>query len=215
LDGFFFSFGAICSAVGQISEGVVPSPSDCFTKVRGRIGSFLSLSALLFFLAVVAVALASLLAIAFFWILHQRRMYLSILTTQSVSFLCAGLAFLVLSRFGLALPALILGNCSVGQAMFRSDELTEGKWLTLAILLAKSLIGGYIAGMLPFWLAGWIWAYVRVPRPFLTIASIAAVTVVEPFMFIGFALLYVRMAEPSSASSKGLASQVPNACRPL
>jgi hypothetical protein len=205
---FSFSFGAICSAVGQISKGVVPSPSDCFAEVRERIGSFLRLSALLFFLALVVVAVANLLGIAFFWILHQRRMHFSIFTTKSVSFLCVGLALLVLSRFGLALPALILGNCRVGQAMFRSDELTEGKWLTLAILLAKSLIGGYIAGMLPFWLAGWIWAYVRVPWQFLTIASIAAVTIVEPFMFVGFALLYIRTAALSSASSKGLASQL-------
>jgi len=101
-----------------------------------------------------------------------------------------------------------LDNCRIGQAMFRSDELTEGKWLTLAILLAKSLIGGYIAGMIPFWLAGWIWAYVRVPWQFLTVASIAAVTAVEPFMFIGFALLYVRTAALYSASSKGRPSQL-------
>jgi hypothetical protein len=89
--------------------------------------------------------------------------------------------------------------------MFRSDELTEGEWLILAILLAKSLIGGYIAGMFPFWLAGWIWAYVRLPWRFLAVASISAVTVVEPFMFIGFALLYIRMAALSSASSEALA----------
>jgi hypothetical protein len=205
---FSVSFGAICSAVGQISEEVVPSPSDCFAKVRERIGPFLRLSALLFFLALVAVAVAILLGTAFLWISHQRRVHLSIFTTQSVSFLCAGFSLLVLSRFGLALPALILENCRIGQAMFRSDELTEGKWLTLAILLAKSLVGGYIAAMLPFWLAVWVWAYVRVPWQFLTVASIAGVTVVEPFMFIGFALLYVRTAALSSASSKGLASQL-------
>ena len=152
--------------------------------------------------------MANLLGVAFFWILHQRRMHPSIFTTQSVSFLCVGFSLLVLSRFGLALPALILDNCRIGQAMFRSDELTEGKWLTLAILLAKSLIGGYIAGMFPFWLAGLIWAYVRLPRQFLSVMSIAGVTVVEPFMFIGFALLYVRMRALSSASSTALASQL-------
>jgi hypothetical protein len=47
-----------------------------------------------------------------------------------------------------------------------------------------------------------------VPWQFLTVASIAAVTAVEPFMFIGFALLYVRTAALSSASSKGRASQL-------
>lgn len=86
---FSFSFGAICSAVGQISEGVVPSPSDCFAEVRERIGSFLRLSALLFFLALVAAAVANLLGIAFFWILHQRRMHFSILQ-PSQSHSCAG-----------------------------------------------------------------------------------------------------------------------------
>jgi hypothetical protein len=205
---FSFSFGAICSAIGQISAGVIPSASDCFAEVRERIGSFLRLSVLLFFLSLVGVAAAGLLSLAVLWIMHQRQAHPSIFTIRVVSFLCVGLTLLVLSRFGLALPALILGNCRVGQAMFRSDELTGGKWLTLAILLAKSLIGGYIAGMFPFWLAGWIWAYVRLPRQFLSVMSIAGVTVVEPFMFIGFALLYVRMAALSSASSTALASQL-------
>jgi hypothetical protein len=202
---FSFSFGAICSAVGRIAAGVGPSASDCFAEVRERIGSFLRLSMLLFFLALVAVAAAGLLSAAALWILHQRHAHPSIFIIQVVSVLCAGLTLLVLSRFGLAVPALILDNCRVGQAMFRSDELTEGKWLILAILLAKSLIGGYIAGMFPFWLAGWIWAYVRLSSQFLAVASIAAVTVVEPFMFIGFALLYIRMAALSSASSEALA----------
>jgi len=212
---FSFSFGAICSAVGQISAGVVPSASDCFAEVRKRIGSFLRLSILLFFLALAAVAAAGLLGVAFFWILHQRHMHPSIFMIRVVSFLCVGLTLLVLSRFGLALPALILDNCRVGQAVFRSDELTEGKWLTLAILLAKSLIGGYIAGMFPFWLAGWIWAYVRLPRQFLAVVSIAGVTVVEPFMFIGFALLYIRMAaslsrnESSAETPSGLCRERP------
>jgi len=92
--------------------------------------------------------------------------------------------------------------------MFRSDELTEGKWLTVAVLLAKSLIGGYIVGMFPFRMAGWIWAYVRLPLRVLAVASIAGVKVVEPFMFIGFALLYIKMTALSSASDAGLAGQL-------
>jgi hypothetical protein len=205
---FSFSFGAICSAIGQLSAGVIPSASDCVAEVRKRIGSFLRLSGLLFLLTLVAVAVGGLLLLAVLWILHERQAHPSIFIIELVSFLCVGGALLVLSRFGLAIPALILDNCRVGQAMFRSDELTEGKWLTLATLLAKSLIGGYIAGMFPFWLAGWIWAYVRLPRQSLSVISIAGVTVVEPFMFIGFALLYVRMAALPSASGTALASQL-------
>jgi hypothetical protein len=205
---FCFSFGAICSAVGQIAAGVVPSASDCFAEVRGRVGSFLRLSILLFSLALVAVAAAGLLDAAVFWIFHQRQVHPSFFIMRVVSFVFAGLMLLVLSRFGLALPALILDDCRVGQAMFRSDELTDGKWLTLAILLTKSLLGGYVAGMFPFWLAGWIWAYVQLPLRVLTVASIAGVVVVEPFMFIGFAVLYIKMTALSSASNVELAGQL-------
>jgi hypothetical protein len=113
---------------------------------------------LLFFLALAAVAGAGLLGGAVFWIFRHRQAHPSFFIIRVVSFLLAGFVLLVLSRFGLALPALILDNCRVGQAMFRSDELTEGKWVTLALLLAKPLIGGYIVGMYPLWLAGWICA---------------------------------------------------------
>jgi hypothetical protein len=205
---FCFSFGAICSAVGQIAAGVVPSATDCFAEVRGRFGSFLGVSTLLFSLALVAVAGAGLLDSAVFWVLHRGQVHPSFFIIRVVSFLFAGLALLVLSRFGLAPPAIMLDNCRVGQAMLRSDELTEGKWLVLAIFLAKSLVGGYVAGMLPFWLAGWFWAYVQLPLRFLTVASIAGVIVVEPFMFIGFALLYIKMRAVSSASIGELAIQL-------
>jgi len=114
-----------------------------------------------------------------------------------------GIALLVFSRFVLAMPALILGDYPVGKAIFRSDELTERKWLVLAVLLLKSLVGGYIAGMLPSGSPG------SSPRTFslassfhgiLTIASVIGVTPIEPILFIGFALLYLKTsAAPSQA----------------
>lgn len=128
-----------------------------------------------------------------------------------LSFGLTNLALLVLSRFALAVPAVVLDHYGVTQGMFRSDELTEGKWLTLAALLAKSLVGGYIAGMCPFWLASWLLTAIPLPYWFpwvLTVASIAAVTVAEPTMFIGFALLYLRMSGLRPASSEALATQL-------
>jgi len=95
----------------------------------------------------------------------------------------------------LAVPAVVLDDCQVGQAMLRSGGLTQRKWLKLAVLLAKSSIGGYVAGMLPFWIASFIPANTPVPSWFpwvLTVASIIGVTIVEPTMFIGFALLYLK-----------------------
>ena len=123
----------------------------------------------------------------------------------AVSYVLVGLALLVASRFFLAVPAVILDDFSVGRALLRSDELTQGKWLALGVLLAKSLIGGYVAGMCPFWLASFVRVSVPLPSWFpwiLTIASIIGVTVVEPTMFVGFALLYLKMSAPASATSK-------------
>lgn len=205
---FCFSFGAICSATRQIDEGTVPSPWACFRAVRESLRSLTRLSLLLFSLVLVAVAAANLLGLGLFWAMHLRQARLSFFTIQIVSYAMGGLALLLVSRFALAIPALILDNYRAGLAIFRSDELTEGKWLILAILLAKSLIGGYIAGMFPFWLAWWISADVRLSPWILRAASIAAVTVVEPVMFIGFALLYVRMSVLPAASVEETAGQL-------
>jgi hypothetical protein len=208
---FSISFAAICSAVGRVAAGGVPSVADSFAKIRERTTSFLRLALLLFVLFLVAEVAASLFSTGVFWVLRQRQVHLTSLTFQVVSFGSVGLALVAFSRFGLAIPAFILGNCRVGQAMFRSDELTEGKWLTLTVLLAKSLIGGYVAGMCPFWLASWIPANIPLPSwlPWvLTVASIMGVTVVEPTMFIGFALLYSRMSSLSSTSSQALPRQL-------
>ena len=94
--------------------------------------------------------------------------------------------------------------------MFRSDKLNEGKWPILAALLAKSVIGGYVAAMWPFWLASFIRVAAPLPSWFpwsLTVASVIGVTVVEPTMFIGFALLYLKMSA-LEAPGKVLASQL-------
>jgi hypothetical protein len=51
--------------------------------------------------------------------------------------------------------------------------------------------------MLPFWLARFIPAAVQLPSWFgwfLIAASVALVSIVEPLMFIGFALIYLKMS---------------------
>jgi hypothetical protein len=125
-------------------------------------------------------------------------------TIELVTLVAMGLALIIFSRFGLAIPAVVLDNYGVLKAMFRSDELTEGKWLTLAVLLVKSVVGGYVAGMCPFWVAARIPS--RIPAPWfpwlLESASVAAVIVVEPTVFIGFALLYLRMSTLLFASGE-------------
>jgi hypothetical protein len=190
------AFGASCSAVQQIATGYVPSIIRSLAEVRARLDAFLRLSALLFFLLIVAGAASSLIVFGALWTLSRLHIQINSLILY-LSYGTLGLALLVVSRFGLAMPAVVLDNYKAGQAIFRSDELTEHKWLTLAALLAKATIGGYVAVMLPFWLA---FAFLKneQPPPFLpwvlTIASGIGVAAVEPTLFVGFAMLYLKQS---------------------
>jgi len=194
---FSFVFGAICIALEESVAGFTPTAWSSFGHIRERLSPFLRLSLLLLVLLVVTEGVSMVLGTGVFWMLRRLQMHRSGFLIWAVSYVLAGLALLVASRFFLAVPAVILDDYSVGRAMLRSDELTRGKWLALAALLAKSLIGGYVAGMCPFWLASFVHASVPLPSWFpwvLTVASIILVSVVEPTMFIGFALLYLKMS---------------------
>jgi hypothetical protein len=208
---FSFVFGAICIALEESVSGFTPSAWSSFVHIRKRLSPFLRVSLLLLVLVVVAEGVSIALGTGVFWMFHRLQVHRSGFLVWAASYVLAGLALLIASRFFLAVPAVILGDFSVGRAMLRSDELTQGKWLALAALLAKSLIGGYVAGMCPFWLASFVRASVPLPSWFpwiLTVASIIGVAVVEPTMFIGFALLYLQTSAPNSAPSRLLASQL-------
>jgi hypothetical protein len=208
---FSFVFGAICIALEESVAGFTPSAWRAFVHLRERLSPFLRLSLLLLVLVVVAEGVSIVLGTGLFWILHRLQVHRSGFLIQTVSYALAGLALLVASRFFLAVPAVILDDFNVGRALLRSDELTQGKWLTLGALLAKSLIGGYVAGMCPFWLASFVRVSVPLPSWFpwiLTVASIIGVAVVEPTLFVGFALLYLKMSAPPAATSKVLTSQL-------
>ena len=153
---FSFSFGAICFAVDEIKAGVTPSVTGSFGAIGHRLGSFLRLSLLLFFMILAAAGVGGWLLGIVLRILRQGHVHTGRFAIFALTYGLGCLALLVISRFALAMPALLLDDYPAGKAMFRSDELTEGKWLTLAALLAKSLIGGYVVGMLPFWMASFI-----------------------------------------------------------
>jgi hypothetical protein len=206
---FSFVFGATCIAVEESVAGFTTSAWRSFLNIRERLGPFLRLSLMLLVLVVVMEAASVLLGTGVFWVLHQWRVHSTGLLIWVVSYGLVGLAILVASRFFLAVPAVVLDDCLVWQAMLRSDKLTQGKWLTLSALLAKSLIGGYVAAMCPYWLASFVHATTPLPSWFpwiLTIASMIAVNVFEPTMFVGFALLYLKMSALDSAPGKVLTS---------
>lgn len=207
---FSFSYGAICIAVEEAGAGFVPSAWRSFSNLRERLGPILRTCLLLFFLVLVAFGTSTLLLERAIWASHRWQMRSSAHVVTAASYAVTGLLLLVISRFALALPAVILDDYGVGKAMFRSDRLTQGKWLTLASLLAKSLVGGYVAGMFPFWLVSFV--HINSPLPSLlpwglTLASVACVTVAEPPMFIGFALLYLKMSDQVPMSNRALTGQ--------
>jgi hypothetical protein len=77
--------------------------------------------------------------------------------------------------------------------------------------IAKFLIGGYIVGMFECSPSGWLVGFGPMfdcPLRVLTVPSLAGVTVVQPFLFTGFALLHIKMTALSSASNVGLAGQL-------
>jgi hypothetical protein len=207
---FSFVFAATCLAAEESAAGFTASAWHSFLNIRERLGPFLGVSLLLSVLVMAMGAASVLLGAGVLWALHEWRVHPTGLLIRAVSYGLVGLGLLIVSRFFLAVPAVILDDCRVGQAMFRSDKLTQRKWLTLAALLTKSLIGGYVAAMCPFWLASFIHITVTLPSWFpwiLLIASMIAVALVEPTMFVGFALLYLKMSPPGSAPSKVLMSQ--------
>src|SRR5439155_13379178 len=198
ITGFTFClcFGAICAAVEQIESGLVVSIGECLEAVRQQLRRVLQLSLVLLTLLILVEVLTFLVSQGIYWGILQRYFsYASGILFLPLAYLISALGLLVLSRLGLAMPAIILDDYTVANALFRSDELTEGKWLTLAVLLFKCIVVGYVAALWPFWLAQWIPNTISLPAWFpwfLWIASVMAVAFVEPVMFIGFALLYIR-----------------------
>ena len=194
------SFAAISVATEQIVAGFTATIRESFEAVLNRFIPLLWVSLLLSVL-MLGIEGGIILVSEIGFDAFQPFIQAHPLTIWVVTYMGGGIVCLVLSRFSLAIPAVVLDDCGVGQGMFRSDELTRGKWGILVSLLLKSVVGGYVAAMLPFWLARLIPSNVPLPLGFdwfLTAASVAAVTTVEPIMFIGFALLYVKTTAVSA-----------------
>ncbi len=193
---FCIAFALICSGVARIFEGLFPTPFECFQELVHRKWKFSRTAMLLYVIFVGGLTITGLMITAFWALLPSVMRGVQ---GQAIVYGLGAIVALLASRLALAIPAVILDDKSVRQAIFLSDELTAGKWTILVALLCKSVVGGYIAGMLPFWVASWTDA--EVSPWLLRITSAAAASIVEPLMFIGFSLLYVKAtAEPAVES---------------
>ena len=202
---FSFAFASICMAVRRIADSEQPSSMQAFREVLPKISHFLRITLLLFLIFLVLVHFAELVLLSPALRVMSRFSQYPFTPFILGVFFYMGIA-LIVSRFALAIPAVVLDNSGVVQSIFRSDALTEKKWTILTILLTKSVLGGYIASMLPFWLSSWLLTSFHVAAVVwwfphaVTAASVAAVSYVEPIIFIGFALLYIRTTEYSAVA---------------
>jgi len=196
---FCFAFACICSTVRRLENANRPAIPAAVHDVFRRFRSFLGVSIVLLVLFVLCELLFGFVALEVVWKLYVHFLGYSYVALWVMSYLVASIGALITSRFALAVPAVVLDDLKIGQSLFRSDELTEKKWLILGILLTKSILGGYIAANLPFWLSFRLLPLgTHVPWWFLWVltgVSILTVSWFEPIMFIGFALLYEKTGE--------------------
>jgi hypothetical protein len=200
-----YSFGAVSTATDQIARGCIPSALSCIAWMRRSLIGFSYLSLRLFVVFAVGIVSTTSGVTAAYFFLIRPKFAVNPIALQVVIISLACLFLLAFSRLGLAIPAFLLERCRVGQCLFRSDELTEGRWLALAALLAKWLVAGYVAVRAPFWLASLIPERIALPSWFawvLTAMSVAGVTLVEPTLLIGLALLYVKLAAGSTREER-------------
>lgn len=191
-------FAATCSAVDHIKSGLAPGFSDCFAEIGRQLGRFLGVSFVLLVVVAALIAMAELLSLGAFWSARQAHVHLHGLLFWSLTYGPVLAAFIVGTRFSLAMPAVLLDDYPVGRSILLSDTLTEDKWLILTVLVLKYLIAGYIGGLLPFWIRIWLWNLVQLPEWCAVAGSIAAVAMIEPPMFVALALLYLRLTETAT-----------------
>ena len=193
---YCFAFAGTSVAVREILHGNKPEVETSLNVARAGFKQLLGMATVLFFSMLIAYGLAIFVGFAAQDLVRARSMRsVSLNTAYAAMYATALLAFTVLSRYALAIPALLLDHLSFGTCFKRSDELTDGHMLFLLALICESVIGGYIALSAPFW----IWNFGFASHIALTwtiywilrLIGLAASAAIQPLMFVGFAYLYV------------------------
>jgi len=204
------SFAAVCTAVRAKSE---QSPANTFNHllvVLRRIRSLILLSGFLFLLEVVAVAVTGFVGLGLIYFVAIHRLpFGRLILSLSLSFMSQ----IALYRFALSVPALMLSGVGVQGAISVSRNLTHGRLSLLAMLVIKSVVGGYCAAWLPYWIVGRHYWGERImgfyPWRVAGLLSAGAVSLVELGLFVGLALLYLRLsAAPVKTSLTNVAAAV-------
>ncbi len=196
---YCFAFAGTCVAVSEIERRVAPSSEQALQAVRERFLPFLRISLVLFLLLLLAMLFAVIAGVILLGAAWKLLGWQPTGAVWQIVFLLIGLPFLLaLSRFGLALPAVVLDERRVSDSLFLADRLTSGKLPALLGLLCESVIGSYLAAVGPFWIAGWLLQGRALPAwgPWaLWVVAWFGGVLLQPTLFIGLALLYVKSTQ--------------------
>ena len=124
--GFCFSYAAVCSAVNQIENGLVPSIADCIAAAGKRLTVFFRLCIGLFLLLMITVSLGGLAEAFIFWALSREHLRLGPVAIWLLTYLFFFGCALVLSRLSLAIPSVVLDGYTVAKALSAVDRLLPG-----------------------------------------------------------------------------------------
>jgi len=194
---YMVALGATTFAVSEIYVGRPVSIAQVYGRMRGRIGALIVLLLLtslrvggiaLVGLAIVGIAIAA--GVATSPVLGGL---LAIIFGLATFVLC----FLMVLRYGVAVPALVLENLPAGESIQRSVNLTRGRLGRVFLLVLCATMITYAAVVIfqgPFF-AGAMLAGLDTSRGFWLnvvggLFGTIGATLTTPFLIIGLALMY-------------------------
>lgn len=188
---YCFAFSGIAVAVLKLVDGERAVAEECFGPVREELGAFFRLSLILALLLAIAFMAAGIVGVFLYVKFMAHTKAVSILLGWTIVFLSC----LAVTRFGLALPALVREHCGVSRSLARSVELTKGCWTILALLLLESVGGSYLIYQLVIKFVNTPLVHRFAPEELrwaAVVLSLLLGVLLQPHILIGFALLYMR-----------------------
>ncbi|MBA2301696.1 MAG: hypothetical protein H0W08_03600 [Acidobacteria bacterium] len=194
------ALGATTFAVSEIYVGRTVTIPYVYGRMRGRVGA-LVLLLLLIALRLGALCLLGAMAIGLSMGLGRlggiAGPIVAVLATLLIGLALVGVVMLMMLRYGVAVPALVLEGLSPGRAIQRSVDLTRGRLGRVFLLVLCSTLVTYAALMLfqgPFIGLALYVGFETAQGSWLNIIGAVSgtigATLTTPFMIIGLALIY-------------------------
>lgn len=197
------ALGAATVAVADVLGGAAPAVRGSYARVRGRVKSLLWLSALtllrpagLAFAIAAPVGLVTALP-TILWPASQLAAALSLLVFFVGVLVAMLAAWLLMMRYAVSVPALIVEGVPARDAIRRSVQLTKGYFGRVFLLALCVMVVTYTTALLlqaPFFIAARLVQPVGPAAFWLNVAATVCgalgSAVISPVAIVGFAVLY-------------------------